>query len=644
MNKRQKKILKLFLDEMEPIRVNSLMDTFKVSRRTIYNDLSEINGELTTYSAVIERLGHAGFVFKGDYATRNKLLQSMSENGDADPLSVSMRRLYIYTSLLSTTEPTSLNKLSDQYLVSKSSIVTDLELIEEQAKKYHLKMIRNHEGTYLTGKESDIRHAFSRLIHRFENEGGISDEHGKGATRLSGTVYSLYSVIFNQADMAQIESIITQAEDILGYMMTDLGYQNLVMHLLIMLSRLRNQAFLEKDKYKSQTDEKIVEASVYIARAMQEAFHIEVPNDELPYIERYIAASGTQREFAAAEAGGELSYNKDYERYMDELIQLVSKTVGYPLDQDRELFNSLVAHLGPLLVRLKYAIGVSHAHAQETKKYYPGLFAVVAMALEMSSCLELHHLDDQEIGVFTVHFAAAIERCRGDVRVVLVCLEGVGFSHLIVHRLEHYIPRIKVTEITAMNHLEDLDLEKCDLIISTVPLKNVAQPTVTISPFLTIRDILSIEDYIIASEKEDIRFNVLPAMIKKENILLDINVHSKDELIDMLCRQMIAQGYVTEKFSKSVSRREAEMNSAADSFALLSGSAVEVKQSGMMIARLKKPLKWQDEDISLVLLPVAVKDDTLFLSDLYHLLNSTRLMRIISEAKSTKAIISAIQK
>ena len=73
----------------------------------------------------------------------------------------------IYSRLLSNNEGTSLNKLADEFMVSKTSIVSDLDIIEKQVQKFNLSLIKDRKGTRIEGNEIDIRHALSQLASDF---------------------------------------------------------------------------------------------------------------------------------------------------------------------------------------------------------------------------------------------------------------------------------------------------------------------------------------------------------------------------------------------------------------------------------------------------------------------------------------------
>lgn len=83
-------------------------------------------------------------------------------------LTTEQRRMKILYDLLDGTK-LSIQSLSDNYFVSKTSIVNDFKVIEEKLSVYGLKLKKDVSGTKLIGEETNIRKALVDILNQMIN-------------------------------------------------------------------------------------------------------------------------------------------------------------------------------------------------------------------------------------------------------------------------------------------------------------------------------------------------------------------------------------------------------------------------------------------------------------------------------------------
>lgn len=115
-----------------------------------------------------------------------------------DILSTKMRRMKIVSRLLLRKEGTSLNKLSEEFMVSKTLIVSDFEIIEKFLKTSNLTLVRDRKGTRIAGDENDIRHGLSLLASSFVQLEFEEEELQKTSTRLDLSTYVRLKIFLMQ--------------------------------------------------------------------------------------------------------------------------------------------------------------------------------------------------------------------------------------------------------------------------------------------------------------------------------------------------------------------------------------------------------------------------------------------------------------
>lgn len=127
LNKRQKELVALLLDENTYRTVESFAHELFVSERTIHSDLKAINDYLQLKGLSVDKRRGVGVrVINSAYEYKNS-----NKGTEIIGAEVGERRKEITIRLLFNNERVTFEKLSEEYLVSKSSINNDLRYIEK---------------------------------------------------------------------------------------------------------------------------------------------------------------------------------------------------------------------------------------------------------------------------------------------------------------------------------------------------------------------------------------------------------------------------------------------------------------------------------------------------------------------------------
>lgn len=92
-------------------------------------------------------------------------------------------------------------------------------------------------------------------------------------------------------------------------------------------------------------------------------------------------------------------------------------------------------------------------------------------------------------------------------------------------------------------------------------------------------------------------------ILKEQNIFLDVELRSKDELIETLAEKLDKMGKLFDKniFIEDIYKREAEgITGIENGLALPHGKSSGVKETTILVAKLKTPIEWETLDDSLV--------------------------------------------
>lgn len=655
MNARQKKLLKILINEEDYISVDQLMDQLAVSKRTVHNDLCKVEDFLSDYHIELKRKSKHGVKIEASVSKKESLLYYLDiHKEETDILSTKIRRMKIYSRLLSNNEGTSLNKLADEFMVSKTSIVSDLDIIEKQVQKFNLSLIKDRKGTRIEGNEIDIRHALSQLASDFVQLEFEEDQIEPKVSRLDLSTYYRLKNLFNIDAIEKIEKIISEAEQRLGYVINDLSYVNLITHLLILIKRVDNDTLYTKETakqiYQAEVIDKTMAIANYIAVAIAQEFDIELPEGEVQYIHQYLVCSGIQSDFMHLNIENHLlDIKEEHIELVNQLIEFVSVAIHCPLQEDKELKISLMTHIVPLLQRIKYHVKLDNPLINEIKVQYSAMFSIITLAVEMIDNQTLHNLSQDEIGFLTIHFQAAVERSMQQKNVIIVCPEGIGFSRLIAHRIERFISYIVIKDIVSLNQLQQIDLKEIDFVISTVPIKECAKPVVLVSSFLSEMDIRGINNFLVDHVSEQKQYyQHLGKIIDETVVHVQLDFDNKDDVLSYLCDELHKHHYVSENYKESVFRREKIMaTDLGNNIAIPHGSEKEIIKSKIVIATLKKPILWNQHQVQIIFMiamnmkePQVTKNT---LKDLYAVMDNKQAMQVLLEAKDAKDVIEYLK-
>ncbi len=179
-------------------------------------------------------------------------------------------------------------------------------------------------------------------------------------------------------------------------------------------------------------------------------------------------------------------------------ISKVSEYLSVSLENDYEFFESLSDHMESMMAASAENFPANDV-LQEIVEENEDIKDAVMASLGPIETFAGRKLTENEILYIIIHVCAAMERKKNkDVafHVVVSCHAGIGTSHLLMERLKKHF-NFHIVDIISSHAASDVTPEKADLIISTVPLKNVQVEHVVVSPIMTD------EDYIRVGNKID---------------------------------------------------------------------------------------------------------------------------------------------
>lgn len=635
------KFLNLLLEESDYRKTGYFAEKLMVSNKTISNYITELRWYLREYGLDITAKHGVGIRMEGDRNALVKLQKSMQQEMQETFTSES-RRKKIMEKLLMFDESISVRRLSDEFRVSSTSIVKDLERVEAELGQLDILLSRSKSGTRITAKEQRIRSAKRKFI--FEELSSLTQQDQIMDFSLCRKILSRY---VDEDTQSIAKKMIDIAQEKLGFHLDTNYYAQIFISYSIFIQRIRKGCELTEAPVRPVVTELHVLKTYPITEEMiQWLVHTQsITINDLDT--RWVNArlSGVYHEEQSAKAG----YSPIIQETVDELISSIGDIFNADFSSDDILKTGLSKHFIPMIARLKNNIKITHPFILQIKQQYTAMFSVVSLA---SSILEKKlgfTLSDDEIGFILIHFQAALERHNLSKKIAIVYNCGQANAMLIENQIKINLPTFDVIELISIHDLKTEYLRHFDFIISTMDLDISDIPSVVISPVadrLDIQRISQAYERLIRDVRES-RFHYLLQAISTDAILVHQKCKTKEEILEKANSILLQKGYVEHGFFDSVKNREkVSSTEIGNGIAIPHGSDKYVNRTAIVLVTLDDPILWRDGMVSVVLF-IAVsfeQKDTMrkLLKDLYHLISSEDFIGNIQKASTAEEIIGVL--
>lgn len=230
--------------------------------------------------------------------------------------------------------------------------------------------------------------------------------------------------------------------------------------------------------------------------------------------------------------------------------------------------------------------------------------------------------------------------------VLTLCLSGRGTALSLKNRIEQKLLKenIESIEVKALGVIDDQKIEEkikeLEKEYRIIAICGTLETEINDIPFIPYTDILKgngIDKVIQYSKygKEDEKENKLENLIYEELILDDVEGVSKEYIIDTLVAKLEDGGFVDSKYILSLYKREA-MGGAVlgGKVAIPHGLPEHVIKPAIAIAKLNKPIVWDNEFMVEAVVLIAIKENNkIEIKELFKKLSEENFL---DELKNTK--------
>lgn len=484
LSKRQKSILNYLVHEDKFITAKELSGELNVSEKTIYREIKGIKDKSTNCNEVI--VNHIGKGFKINYDVYVMHLRSLNGNVNRKhALSTEERREEILINLLfDSPEKTSINNLSELFMISSSSISKDICYIRELLGNTKVKLNSTNLGTYVVATELNLR----MLIKNIVIKNITNNDYSYDLITLQ-KYFTYEDIDFTRELMANINAENNIIED--PY------YINLFVYILVTIARLKKNHFLKSyDRcacmnYEVNENQEIASD---IIKKISAYMMIVLNGNERDCIYSLISTSSISNLNESLTKDDNRDLKGEY--LIDFLVNQMVRECSAKYFDNSELRRNLYAHVKLMISRINNNIKVHNPLLEEIEQECNFIFNSLKKIIHESQDFSyVKSISDDEVGYLTIYFQYFYEQHLQSLRVLIICSTGIGTSHLLKGRVLRSFPKWKIIDILSSAQINMVDqYADIDLVLTTVNLPDhrCHAPLVHVSTFLNERDIENI--------------------------------------------------------------------------------------------------------------------------------------------------------
>ena len=507
---RQRDLLQILLDAQAPLGAAELAAQMKLTPRQVNYGLNGLKQWLAGRNMRLNATPGVGVTLDCTPDQYDNLADELATKSRFQlVLTAEQRQLLLALILLVADEPFILYQLQQLTEVSRTTILKDLDGLDEWLNQHHLTLERRpNYGIWVEGQEQDRRQALSAWLWGETPLGPPLTN----MTHLQGLVFLMKddaaflpivqksNQIIHQWETKRTFSHVVYAEAQLDGRFTDDAVLYLALALAIQTERVQNNHHLDVD---SKTITWLQSQSVWpvaaqIARRLGWKLMASWPQAEIAGIAMHLLAAPRNERWP-----GDLEIDDSFTNLIDDLMQYISQAYEIPnLKEDMTLHDGIVTHVVPACLRHRFNLWLPSS--LPTTNLSDKYIFEHQLASDLAGIINQHTavlLPDSEIHNLALLLRAAFIRERPNKvqEVYIVCPSGMATAQLLMARLKARFPRLGTLKIVSRRELKPANLTAVELIITTVPLPtNIsdAVKVIQVHPLLLPEDIETITQWL----------------------------------------------------------------------------------------------------------------------------------------------------
>lgn len=539
---REKTILALLIEYRSGVTVEELQRLLKVSKRTIYREISSVEATIAKLNLQINKPRGEGYRLIGEAfqidLLRHKLSQPTQANFD-----MLQRQHAIAITLLLAEEELTMELLAHEFEVSVGTINADLAAIETSFPDYDLMIERRKtRGVIVTGGEKGRRQILSSLIYGNINEYDFYQYLQQLNENKKAVTDNFFLEVIRPETLYLANSVIRKESHDYFASVTDNQLQQLIIILALSLDRIMAGHVMDVPVLAKEILVDVVRLSHQILGYIEAQIKQSINMNERHYFARQLEGlnyKAPQHIFIET-FDAEMSYK------IKEMIRLTTDQTGFDFRQDETLYEDLMSHVAAAMKRPASLIQkIDNPLLNQIIEEYYVLYDVMKQVTNQLFSEKL--FSKEELAYIVIHFASSLERnpSSRNISALVLCSSGVGTSKILESRIRKYLPEINYIDVSKISQMDQIHFESYDVILSTIFLPGFPHGYRVISPLLLNDEIQDIREYI----KQTVTYDVA-----KQNVqdLAPAIVEDSEKFDDVYQTMKIANNLLKQFTIKSI--------------------------------------------------------------------------------------------
>lgn len=585
-----------------------LASKYKVSERTIRNDINHLNESIFEYkSSVKNKRG------KGYYLTNKDCLGHIYEelesktNLDTNWLNTSEERInHLLLVLLFSKNHLSVDELCEHIFVGRTTLLNYIRQLKRMLKSYNLLIeTKTNIGYKIIGEEINIRQCISEKLVEKNFDNYIS--------QFSQKERKLFSEV-NLDDLSKKVLFFFPAE---LYKISDYNRKNFVIHLAIAIIRTKQEQVIATMPSFTLFDPTLHQSMNDLIEWVEQNHSISFSNQDKRWLYSHFVTE------LRHEVNSEVQKNKIL-LLIEHLLFQMNKLFGENLIEDSVLKKDLYVHFSSYLPLQNLLKLRKNPLLQAIKQNYSYAFELTFLTISNTSIFDDYDFSEDDIAYIALHIAAAIERkeitTSNRKKVIIVCGQGISTSRLVEAIIKkRFLTEVQIVDTVSFAKFKSLNLNHIDFIISTIPIPTLHLPIVQVDFLNMNKSLEQIESFLLKSEQPKIS----DGLFEQNLFIRNTTKLDRDSLILKMCSLLKTESNITLDFSKNVLERERLAPTNLTSFiAMPHAIDMNIEHTKIVICTSKTTIEWQNnQTVKIIFLLAIAENDKEKLQSFFDLLS-----------------------
>lgn len=620
---RQKKLMLLLSSHSAVVTGKLLCEQLSVSLRTLQNEIKAIN-----QSAGIRVICSTN---RGYLLDRTAYLETDLSNQKVPEQENDQETLLKKLLLDGGTYP--FTELAESLYMSLSTLNRKLGQIQKKIEPDGLTVKRENGSVFIQGTELNKRKMIRKLIY---------EEASPFFLNSLNRIENLASY-FEGINVVTIRNIILTTIEKYGYYVEECYITNLVMNILITLSRLKKSHSLETYDGQLPKDSPEYRIAQDICAQISSLTGITFRDKDIQFMAMLMLGQIKPNQRNGRTVNFRDVFSRDFIDQVENIVVRTFRSYLLPVKPEETFLNNFIFHTDALIKRARNHQCVNNPIAGNIKANCPFVYDVAVYLAKLIEDEFKIRISDEEIGFISIHIGFAIEsftEVLDKIRVLLVCSQYHQIArNLVEHLKRDYSDSIEIVSVISDDSQYTSERNE-NLIISTAPLHVIAKKVVVISPFFTVNDKAKLDKAILECRSELSVKNeqsLLLSYFHKDLFFHDLTFRNKEEVIRFLGNKLEAFGYAKTGFVDSVLKRESmSSTSFFDTFAIPHAIELEAQKTMFCILVNRDGIPWDGSLIKCVFMIAVNKNERKSFSKIY-----SGIIQILCDKERVNQLVSA---